>query len=598
MKRFIASFLFFFLVGLSAGSAEQVIVERITEQEAEELAIEIPEDLEPGYHEVVIEIFEDEVVVGERIIGFCKSKSGEISWENLCPDLVESDGKEEETAGEVSEEEVVTPLVPAEELALISDREDLPNYDPVSEPEKTVDTQVATFAVLSVVAAGASALTQATTSDRNSPASSRRREDDKEKEDENEERESGDVASADSGKLKFAKRNLGRGDNSSIWQRGYRPELENGLSSAIERVSAFSPIFARILLDGSYLRAMISSYAFIPSIFAIETAFLTLIINDFQALPPTFFLMAFGIFLATIDAFAGLWLATLILLGTIITGNATTLDELMTSLGIAAILLTPGLVASAIRPFRRPIENLDIAWERATDYLLAILLGGWAVEKIVGSLNGLAGVQLAITASSFQLGLLASLFILVRLLLEDFATYLFPERLIAQEARTRDPIKAQPFVSLLVKTSLFALVSYQFLGLTVQLILGTILFIFPNLFKILTGGRDLFRTRLLFFLLPKGAPKIVIMVFIGTLFANWVQNLFPSAEAFILWSFVVLAIPGLILSLAGNFSTSPNFDWKKGKIGKAIYRIGGLFIAALIFAMYQGVNLYEFVFGR
>lgn len=577
MKRFLAFFLIFFLLGLSAGSADEVIIERITEQEAEELEIDIPEDLEAGYHEVVIEVYEGDVVVGERTIGFCKGNSGEISWENECPDLIE--------------------LVPAEELAKISDREALPTYDPIAEPEKTVDTQVATFAVLSVVAAGASALTQVASSDRFSQSQARRKDDEEEKEEGEEERGSGDVAAADHGKLKFAKRNLGKGDNSSIWQRGYRPEVESGFSAAIERVSAFSPIFARILIDGSYLRAMLSSYAFIPSIFAIETALLTLIINDFQSMPPTFFLMALGIFLATIDAFAGFWLATIILLGTFVTGNATTLDEIMTTLGVAAILLTPGLVASSIRPFRRHIEDIDTAWERATDYLLAVLLGGWAVEKIVGSLNGLAGVQLAITSNSFELGLLASLFILIRLVLEDLATYLFPERLVTQEAKLRDPIKVQPFVALLFKTMIFALVSYQFLGLTLQLILGTLLFIFPNLFKIIAGSRDLFKTRLLYFLLPKGAPKIVIMVFVGTLFANWVQNLFPSAESFILWSFVVLAVPGLVLSLAGNFSGTPDSDWKQARLGKPIYRLGGIAVAGLVFAMYQGVDLYQVVFG-
>jgi len=567
----------FFLLGLSAGSADQVIVERITEQEAEELEISIPEDLEPGYHEVVIEIFESEVVVGERIIGFCKANSGEISWENECPDLVE--------------------LVPAKELAKISDREELPAYNPISEPEKTVDTQVATFAVLSVVAAGASALTQTAAGDRSTPTGGRRRDDEKEKEKEEEERESGDVASADSGKLKFAKRDIGKGDNSLIWQLGYRPKVESGFNAAVEKVSAYSPIFARILIDGSYLRAMFSSYSFIPTIFAIEAALLTLIINDFQAMPPTFFLMAFGLLLATLDAFAGLWLATLLLLGTVFTGNAVTLDEVMTTLGIAAILLTPGLVASSIRPFRRHIEDIDSAWERATDYLLAVLLGGWAVEKIVGALNGLAGVQLAITESSFQLGVLASIFILIRLVLEDLATYLFPERLAAQEAKTRDPITIQPYVALFFKTMLFALVSYQFLGLTLQLILGTLLFIIPSVFKMFAGHRDLFKTRLLHFLLPKGAPKIVIMVFVGTLFANWVQTLFPSAESFVLWSFVVLAIPGLVLSLAGNFSSSPKFDWKSARIGKSIYRIGGVAVAGLVFAMYQGVDLYQIVLG-
>jgi hypothetical protein len=141
-------------------------------------------------------------------------------------------------------------------------------------------------------------------------------------------------------------------------------------------------------------------------------------------------------------------------------------------------------------------------------------------------------------------------------------------------------------------------VSYQFLGLTTQLILGTILFLTPNFLKLNSRNANLKKFVILNFILPKGAPKIVIMVFVGAFFASWMQGLFSSPESFILWSFVVLAIPGVFFGVLGLFSDTPERDWKESKIGSVTYRVGGVVIASLIFAMYQGVNLFELVFGR
>lgn len=580
MKRIIVALLLLpTLLFLPTSNAEDtVIIDRFTREEAETLDIDIPEDTPAGYHEAIIEITDENGESTSKVLAFCKTSEGEIRWDNACPD--------------------VSPLLSAEELSSIESRDDLPPYSPTQEPEKTVDTQVAAFALISAVAAGAAALGHVAVGSRSGGDAARRKEEkEKEEEEEEEEREAGEIASASAGKLKFAKRSVAWGDSSRLWKIGYREKLEGRFISWSERVSAFSPIFARIILDGSYLRAMLSSISMLPTAFGVVLGILILRDTQLQAIPPSFLLVVLALFVSTIDAFAGLWISLIVLLGTLLSGNATSLDEVMTVLGVAAILLTPGLMASAIRPFRRLIENAESAWERLTDYLLAVLLGGWAVEKIVGSLNGLAGVQLPLTASSEQLGLLASLFIFIRLAFEDLATYLFPERLASQEGKLKSPIASQPYLSLAIQTLLFAVVAYQFLGVNIQLLLGTLLFVFPQIVKIWAGKVSLAKTPLLHFVLPKGTPKIVIMVFVGAFFATWVQGLFVSPESFITWSFVVLAIPGLVLSLLGNFSTSPSRDWRKSKFGVYIYRIGGVAIASLVFAMYQGVNLYKVVFG-
>ena len=577
IKRLLAAFFIVFLIAIPPSLAEDTVIEQITQAEIEELDIEVPDDLEPGYHEMVIEVVDENDVVGEKLIVFCKDYAGVIYWDGVCP------------------EEVVE-IVPVEELEQIESREDLPKYDAVAEPEKTVDTQVAVFAVLGAVAAGAGAMAGGSTSSRDTSSQSRR-DDDQKRDSDKDEREAGEVASADVSRLDAVKRTLGRGDASMLWQRVYRPELETGLIAFTEKVSAVSPMGARILQDGSYLRAMLSGLAFVPSILGIAVGIATLFDTQLQAMPPSFTLVAISLALSTIDAMAGLWISAIVLTGTLLSGNVTSLDEAMTIFGVAAVLLTPGLVASAIRPFRREVENLETGWERITDYLLAVLLGGWTVEKFVGSLNGLAGVQLAITGYARELGLLASAFIFIRLVLEDIATYNFPERLTRQDANMRDPLKAQIVVSLLTKTFLFFLVSYQFLGFTQQLLIGTALFALPQAIKLYERLERDVNVITLHFLLPKGALKVVVMVFIGAFFAEWVQGLFTSPESFVLWSFVVLSIPGLVLSLLTIVSGVPNSDWKTTPVGTWVYRIGGIAVAGMIFAMYRGVDLYAWVFG-
>lgn len=573
MRRLIVLLFLLMSVGVYQSNASEIVIEKITKAEFEELDIEIPNDLEPGYHEMSIEIYDNQgEVTEEKLLAFCKTYDGEISWDNSCQNLVE----------------VVDPST----LDVIDLRSDLPEYIPASEPEKTVDSQVAAFAVLSVVAAGgAAAGSLVGSASRNS--SRVKEEDEKEKE-----RESGDVASADAGKLKFYQDSDKWGDQSNLWRFAFVPSVERKLITWNQGVSKIWPLGSRIMLDGAYLRAMFSSLALLPALGGLVIGLMMLIQRDFQAMPAAFSLIAVALFFSTLDALAGLTIAGVVLLGVMFSGNATTLDEFMTVLGLAGILLTPGLVASAIRPLRRKVIDFESGWERATDYLLGVLLGGWAVEKIVGALNGLAGVQLPITADSERLGLLTSIFILIRLLLEDLATYSFPVRLAGQEAKPKDPFSIQPWISLFFKTTLFFLVSYQFLGLTTQLILGTILFLTPNILKLNSRNANLKKFVILNFILPKGAPKIVIMVFIGAFFASWIQGLFSSPESFILWSFVVLAIPSVIFGVLGLFSDAPERDWKESKIGSVTYRVGGVVIASLIFAMYQGVNLFELVFGR
>jgi len=129
--------LFLNLSVLPSWSADNVIIDRISGSEAEDLDIQIPNDVPPGFHAVEIEVYDESGTLSTQEIVFCKNLMGEVRWDNKCPDVVE--------------------LMAYEELMKIKEREKLPAYSPAQEPEKSKDLQVAAFAALAALTVASSA---------------------------------------------------------------------------------------------------------------------------------------------------------------------------------------------------------------------------------------------------------------------------------------------------------------------------------------------------------------------------------------------------------------------------------------------------------
>jgi hypothetical protein len=270
---------------------------------------------------------------------------------------------------------------------------------------------------------------------------------------------------------------------------------------------------------------------------------------------------------------------------------------LLTVVGIVAVFFAPALIASAFRPLRREIKTPADAWERLTDYLLAAVLTGWSISKMVGSLSGLSGVQLPITTFSFTIGVITAVAVAVRLAGEDCATYFFPVRLATLQPELTMPSKVQIVIAMIFKTFVFAFLAEPFIGNSIQLWLGTLLFLLPKIIALTVSGK-LPKSRMIHKALPKGALKIVIMVFVGTLFGRWVQSFFQDPTEFLRWGFVILGIPGLILQFANFFADrSAPINWKQEGSGRFIYRFGGVVIFFFIVEIALGNNIADKLLG-
>ena len=96
--------------------------------------------------------------------------------------------------------------------------------------------------------------------------------------------------------------------------------------------------------------------------------------------------------------------------------------------------------------------------------------------------------------------------------------------------------------------------------------------------------------------LPRGTVKTVVMVIVGSIFAAWTQTLFTDPEVWVRWSFVVLGIPGLVLSFAELFAdeTRPRM-YQRLAAGPWVYRLGGIAMFALLWQAQSGADFVEWL---
>ena len=555
MKRF---FLFLLLiVNFSALpqtlAAEKVIIDRVTQQEAEDLNIEVPDDVPPGFHTVKIEVSDDKGVVSEKIIEFCKDTKGIVQWDNNCPDL----------KNEAASEDKSQPT---------SNDKDLQPYNPMNDSETTKGIQIAAFAILSALTAT-------------------RRDDERRKNDEEAEQES--LQSVSSGALKLLKDEPGWGDNSNTWRNPLTIKSDSFFLKLAQFFNGRSPLLTRTTIDGNTIRAIFGGWALFLAPLGAFLGAVSAFSVGFESLPPYWILVAAIMTVAIFDSFAGFSAGAVFFFAALLSGNITNRPELLTAIGILVLFFAPSLLASAFRPFRRLVRNQDELWERITDYTLGVLLTYWVITKMVSAMNGLARLELPITDYGQELGLVAAVLLVVRIALEDIAVEHYPMRLRALHVEIAPASKRQKSQSLIFKVLVFFIMAAPFAGSLLNLVLGTIIFAVP-LITSLTLEDGLPKKNLL---LPKGVLKTVVMIFVMALVSNWIEGLFDDPATFLKWSFVVMALPGFFLHYLDAITDTPDRSWRTTKEGRVLYRVGGAVVFILMVLVVQGVDISGWLVG-
>jgi hypothetical protein len=532
---------------------KKVVIDRLTQSEAEDLDIEIPDDVPPGYHSITIEVYDDNGTVTEKEVEFCKDEEGVVQWNNNCPNL------------KLDEEPAAVDPEPVKAI-----KAGLQPYDPLGDPETTKGLHLAGFAALAAL----------TSIKRNEKQS-----------DEEQEQES--LQSVSSGALKLLKDEPGRGDLSRSWDNRFTEESDFIFVSLAHRFNRFSPLLTRTMQDGNTVRSMIGSWAALLMPIGLILGIIAVVNTGGESLPPAWTIVALIMAIAIFDAFAGFIAGLVFFVAALLTGNITNRPELLTTIGVMVLFFAPALLASAFRPFRRLVRTQDDLWERITDYALGTLLTFWVITKMVAAMNGLARLELPITEYGTELAFFAAGLLLIRVALEDIAVEHYPMRLRALHVEIRKPSQNQKVRSLAFKIFVFFIMAAPFVGSTLNLVLGTLLFAIPQITSL--SLEDNLPKKKLY--LPKGVFKTVVMVFVMALASNMIEGAFSSPEAFLKWSFVVMALPGFFLHYLDAITDAPESDWKTTEKGRMIYRIGGVIVFILMVLVVKGVDIASWLVG-
>lgn len=364
--------------------------------------------------------------------------------------------------------------------------------------------------------------------------------------------------------------------------------------SWIQGLAPRSRAWMRVVADASWLQALAGPAALVTPVVGFVLGMTIFFNQDFSAsvipsaTPAFIALIALGVFDALAGAIGGAALFATI----IISGNIKTTADIRGMMGLTVLFFLPILIAGALRPLRRSRQSFSW-WERATDYLLAPIFTFWAIKSLVNAIDGFVQQQTALSQSAEKIALTSSALIVVRLLCEDLAQKLAPARiefLSAPKVRSMDGY--YQFTSLAVKTCIYLFFMYGFLQYSWQGFIAIAFLVLPQIIKIFADKLPNFPR--LFQIIPGGVPGIVFTAVLGLLVSNWVNSLPLVAEDKSRTIFILVGIPGFILSLLKIIGRSPaegDVRWYRRKKFNALYRIGGIAMYVLALSIVSGVLL-------
>jgi hypothetical protein len=375
------------------------------------------------------------------------------------------------------------------------------------------------------------------------------------------------------------------GDRSRTWGWPGTPATDRLSSVLPARLAARSPLVARVVADGTYLRAILGSASLLVLVAGAVLGIGALRDTGGEALPPAATLTIAIAMLGVLDAGAGLLAVVIFFGGVLLLGGLDSNDDVRTLLGLSALWFVVPVLAGAARPLRRPAaRNLAEAWDRAADFVIASLIGAWAVKNIVEALPGLAGLQLPIAAYANGAAYAVLFALVLRMTAETVASHLYPQRLtVAEAGELPDPSALQRLGACFVRATIFVYFAIVVVGLSWQLWVGTALFAIPQILSIYEDRLP--RSPALSRALPKGLVELVVMLLVVTVLGALLIDAHGDSPNLLANSFVILSIPGFALSLAGlvgREADEPEMDWPRRLAGVVVLACGILLSLGMV----------------
>jgi len=375
----------------------------------------------------------------------------------------------------------------------------------------------------------------------------------------------------------------GIGDAGSLWRRPGTGRVDAAFSRVPARVSPYSTVVARVLIDGSWARAMTGSMStLLWPIAAVVGVLWGLDVGDSVGLPAGW-LLVLALVLGVLDSLAGGIVSLALTVVAFSSGAVTEWSDVRTLLGTWILLLSPALVSNVIRPLRRVQHDVEAGLrERIFDYVMAPVGVAFAIEAMTEALNGLSGTVIADGSDLTLVKWTVWIAMIARLALEDLAVHLFPERSRAvQPPRLPRQTKFWGMFGAALRFALYLFVAEPFFGLGWATVFSAILLTIP--FAIKPWEDDLPNNAVLWKWLPRGFLRFAILVVLGGWLGVALLGDSPTADtvrAMTPWLF----LPSALFGITEYFGRSGE-PWPDSRVK----RWGGTVLWGLVVLVLAGV---------
>jgi hypothetical protein len=316
-----------------------------------------------------------------------------------------------------------------------------------------------------------------------------------------------------------------------------------------------SPLLGRVLVDGTYLRSGFGALWLALPILGVCLGFLSALNTGFDVRMPSLMLLTAVVVLGTLDAFSGYLASVVFGTAVLLGGGMNSADSIRGVVGIWVFSFGVPLLATATRPFRRTATGVVGVWERCADVVLIALFGAWAAGAMFSSLPGLIGFkpEYADRVSHIQLVVLVAL--VSRFILENVVAVFAPSRLREfSPTSLRDASTTQIVISSLLRTAAYVFVASVFIGNNWALWVGGAVYLIPKLVALVDDALP--NLSIIHRYIPRGILKVVLMLFIARWWGDILGSRITDPEQMIKVGFVLLGLPGIVLTVLGWFARS------------------------------------------
>ena len=374
------------------------------------------------------------------------------------------------------------------------------------------------------------------------------------------------------------------GDKLPIFGSALFTFLDRFSHDAAIKAARFSPMFAKLIIDGAYLRAMAGSLSLILPVAALTLAVVSANANHGQVLPPPWGLFLAIALIGVFDAFAGfVGAVTFIAISLLTAHQHIEAPQLRMMFGVLFISMGPALLMTAFRALRKDTAPGFVGvWDRATDFVIAPVMAGVSVTTAVTVMPALAGLTLPVANHVQAFGIFVAVAAMARVLLEEFSTKAFPARLdsINPSSLPASPV-VQQWAALIVSYGMWVFLTGAISGEVWQVYVGSFFFLLPT---ILGKFSDKFpNSVVLWRLMPQGMPGLVFTLFVSAASAMIVMAFIGANPAFASWNMILLPLPLLIISILGLLGRhgATEDEVRLSQRSPILFRIGGLVILVI-----------------